>query len=143
MHGEAVVSVFVTNGGFSGFTAVDSAVAEAAGIGLVSNAAHPGCALTNLQKSGPGPKAKWVAAIEKIMASLMSQDAAHGALPTLRAATTMDAAQGSYYTPDRMFGLKGDPILVPVPKPARGEVVARRLWKISPRLTGVSFAGIG
>jgi hypothetical protein len=69
-------------------------VAEAAGIGLVSNAAHPGCALTNLQKSGPGPKAKWVAAIEKMMASLMSQDAAHGALPTLRAATTMDAAQG-------------------------------------------------
>jgi hypothetical protein len=77
------------------------------------------------------------------MASLMSQDAAYGALPTLRAATTMDAAQGSYYAPDRMFGLKGDPILVPVPKPARDEAVARRLWETSLRLTGVSFAGLG
>jgi len=41
------------------------------------------------------------------MVSFMSQDAAHGALPTLRAATAMDAAQGSYDGPNRMFQLKG------------------------------------
>jgi hypothetical protein len=58
-----------------------------------------------LQTSGPGRPQN---SIEKIVASFMSQDAAHGALPTLRAATAMDAAQGSYYGPDRMFQLKGD-----------------------------------
>jgi NAD(P)-dependent dehydrogenase (short-subunit alcohol dehydrogenase family) len=117
----------------------------AAGIGLLSNAAHPGYARTNLQPSGPGgplnPIEK-IIPIEKIMASFMSQDAAHGALPTLRAATAMDAAQGSYYAPDRMFELKGDPVLVPVPRLARDEAVARRLWEVSLGLTGVSFAGL-
>ena len=71
----------------------------------------------------------------------MSQDAAHGALPTLRAATAMDAAPGSHYGPDRMFGLKGDPVLVPVPRLAMDEAVGRRLWEVSLGLTGVSFAG--
>ena len=52
------------------------------------------------------------------------QDATHGALPTLRAATAMDAAQGSYHGPGRMFQLKGDPVLVPIPKPARDEPAA-------------------
>jgi len=51
---------------------------------LLSNAAHPGYARTNLQTSGAGrPENR----LEKIMASIMSHDAAHGALPTLRAAT--------------------------------------------------------
>jgi NAD(P)-dependent dehydrogenase (short-subunit alcohol dehydrogenase family) len=119
----------------------------AARIGLLSNAAHPGYARTNLQTSGPGrpqnPLGRFLYfSIEKIMASFMSQDAAHGALPTLRAATAIDAAQGSYYAPDRMFGLKGDPVLVPVPKLARDQAVARRLWEVSLKLTGVSFAGL-
>ena len=81
--------------------------------------------------------------MNQILASFMSQDAAHGALPTLRAATETDAAQGSYYAPNRMFGLKGDPILVSVPRLAQDEEVAMRLWEVSLRLTGVSFAGLG
>jgi len=76
----------------------------ATGIRLLSNAAHPGYARTNLQTSGPG---RPLNSIERIMVSFMSQDAAHGALPTLRAATAMDAAQGSYDGPNRMFQLKG------------------------------------
>lgn len=41
-----------------------------------------------------------------------------------------------------MFELKGDPVLVPVPKLARDEAVARRLWEVSLALTGMSFAGL-
>jgi len=108
----------------------------AAGIGLLSNAAHPGYALTNLQTSGPGREQN---ALEKIMASFMSQDAAQGALPTLRAATAPDAAAASYYSPDRMFQLKGDPVLIHIPKPAQDEASARRLWEVSETLTGVQF----
>lgn len=108
----------------------------AAGIGLLSNAAHPGYARTNLHTSGPGRPQN---SIEKIAASFMSQDAAHGALPTLRAATAMDAAQGSYYGPERMFQLKGDPVLVPVPKPARDEAASLKLWEVSEKLTRVQW----
>jgi len=111
----------------------------AAGIRLLSNAAHPGYARTNLQTSGPGrPQNR----LEKIMASFMSHDAAHGALPTLRAATALDVASGSYVAPSRLFQLKGEPVLVQVPKPARDETAARTLWEVSRKLTGVAFAGL-
>jgi NAD(P)-dependent dehydrogenase (short-subunit alcohol dehydrogenase family) len=108
--------------------------------GLLSNAAHPGYARTNLQTSGPGISRNPIRnMIEKMMEFVMSQDAAHGALPTLRAATAIDAVSGSYYAPDRMFGLKGDPVLIPIPKPARDEAAARRLWEVSEKLTGVQW----
>jgi hypothetical protein len=79
--------------------------------------------------------------IEKMMASFMSYDAAHGALPTLRAATAEDTVSGSYYAPNRMFGLKGDPVLIPVPKPAQNAEAARKLWEISEQLTGAAWPG--
>jgi NAD(P)-dependent dehydrogenase (short-subunit alcohol dehydrogenase family) len=103
---------------------------------LVSTAAHPGYARTNLQTSGP---AREPSRIERIMESFMSHDAAHGALPTLRAATATDAASGSYYAPDRMAHLKGNPILIAPPKPARNAETARRLWALAEQLTGIQI----
>jgi hypothetical protein len=41
------------------------------------------------------------------MEAVMSHDAAHGAMPTLRAATERDAVSGSYFAPERLFQLKG------------------------------------
>ena len=72
---------------------------------------------------------------DKILEALMSHDAAHGALPTLRAATARDAISGSYFAPDRMFQLKGDPVPVPIPKPAQNEAAARELWETAEGLT--------
>jgi hypothetical protein len=69
----------------------------------------------------------------------MSQDAAHGALLTPRAATATDATPGGYFAPNRMFGLKGDPVRVPLPKPARNQGAAQPLWEISEELTGVQW----
>ena len=109
---------------------------KAAGLNLVGNAAHPGYARTNLQTSGPGRELNMV---ERVFTTFTSHDAAHGALPTLRAATSPEATSGSYYAPDRMFNLKGDPILVKLPKPALDEAAARRLWEVSEQLTGVSW----
>ena len=105
-------------------------------IPLLSNAAHPGYARTNLQTSGPG---KAQARTFTFLAKIMSQDAFHGALPTLRAATEPNAAPGSYYGPDRFFQLKGNPVLIPVPKPAQDTGAARELWEIGESLTGVAF----
>src|SRR5258705_13536692 len=75
-------------------------------------------------------------------ASFMSHDAAHGALPTLRAATALDVGSGSYVAPSRLFQLKGEPVLVQVPKPARDETAARALLEVSRKLTGVPSAGL-
>ncbi len=105
--------------------------------GVLSTAAHPGYARTNLQTSG---SERQQSLPERMMQRLMSHDAAQGALPTLRAATAMDAAQGSYYGPDCLFQLKGDPVLVPVPKPALDRVAARQLWEVSEQLTGVQWS---
>ena len=107
-----------------------------AGTRLVSNAAHPGFALTNLQSTGRGREMNL---FERSVASFMSQDAAAGALPTLRAATAADAGPESYYAPERLFHLKGDPILIPLPKPALDDATAKRLWEMSEELTGVRW----
>jgi NAD(P)-dependent dehydrogenase (short-subunit alcohol dehydrogenase family) len=106
-----------------------------AGLPLVSNAAHPGYAPTNLQISGPQRQKNLG---DKILEALMSHDAAHGALPTLRAATA-DVVSGSYFAPDGMFQAKGDPIPVSIPKPAQNEAAARQLWETAETLTGASW----
>jgi hypothetical protein len=59
-----------------------------------------------------------------MMAAFMSHDAGHGAMPALRAATARDAVSGSYFAPERMFQLKGDPVPVRIPKVAQNEAAA-------------------
>ncbi len=103
---------------------------------LVSNAAHPGYAPTNLQTSGPERQKNLG---DKILEALMSHDAAHGAMPTLRAATATDVLSGSYFAPDRMFQLKGGPVFVPMPKPAQNDAAARQLWETAEGLTGAAW----
>jgi NAD(P)-dependent dehydrogenase (short-subunit alcohol dehydrogenase family) len=107
---------------------------EAAGKRVLSNAAHPGFARTNLQTSGVGRELN---PVESFLMPFMSHDAAHGALPTLQAATDKNAAQGSYYAPEDFFHLKGDPVLIGLPKPARDGGAARRLWDAAEEMTGV------
>jgi NAD(P)-dependent dehydrogenase (short-subunit alcohol dehydrogenase family) len=111
--------------------------ARAARLPLLSTAAHPGYARTNLQTSGPGRPQH---AIEKLFARFASHDAAQGALPTLRAAVTADSASGDYFAPSRLFQLKGPPVQIPLPRPACNEAAAAQLWQVSEQLTGVRFA---
>jgi hypothetical protein len=77
------------------------------------------------------------------MKPFLSQDAAHGALPTLYAAVAAEAVGGGYYGPDGIAELKGHPTAVPIPQRALDETVARRLWAESERLTHVKFGGGG
>jgi hypothetical protein len=74
--------------------------------------------------------------IEKLMASFMSHDAAHGALPTLRAGDTSSAATTGR---KKLFNHKGDPVRIQVPKPAQNAEAARKLREISEQLTGVAW----
>jgi NAD(P)-dependent dehydrogenase (short-subunit alcohol dehydrogenase family) len=108
----------------------------AAGSPILSTAAHPGFAVTNLQADHLGLGMK---ILTTMMKPFLSQDAAHGALPTLYAAVAPDAVPGGYYGPDGVAELKGHPTAVRIPKGALDEAVATRLWVESERLTGVRF----
>ncbi|OED00712.1 oxidoreductase [Rhizobium sp. YK2] len=111
---------------------------EGAGWGITSLAAHPGISRTELLHNGPGRRSA-----QGLLRSLMwflFQPVAQGALPTLFAATSPKAKGGGYYGPDRLGETRGHPTEAQVPKKAMEKHVAHKLWEISEKLTGVSFA---
>jgi NAD(P)-dependent dehydrogenase (short-subunit alcohol dehydrogenase family) len=113
---------------------------DAAGAGLLSVAAHPGYAATNLQFARArttGSRAGL--ALAGLSNRLLGQSAAQGALPSLYAAT-MPLAGAAYVGPDGPGEMRGGPTLVGRSDRASDEVAARRLWEVSERLTGVRFA---
>jgi NAD(P)-dependent dehydrogenase (short-subunit alcohol dehydrogenase family) len=111
---------------------------NAQGWGLMSNAAHPGYARTELIANGPGAKG-FFWKVSTLMQPLVSHSSAAGALPTLYAATSLDAEPAGYYGPDGFYELKGAPAPAKVMAKARDAAVAARLWAVSQRLTGAGF----
>ncbi|MFG1422460.1 SDR family oxidoreductase [Roseixanthobacter liquoris] len=111
---------------------------DAAGWGLMSNAAHPGYARTDLIPNGPGTD-RFLWQINKILQPYVSHSAAAGALPTLFAATAPEAVGGGYYGPDWFYELKGPPKAARIMPQAQDRAVAARLWDVSQELTGISF----
>ncbi len=112
---------------------------SAAGANTIALAAHPGTARTDLTRHLT-PLANTVMAPR--LAALNSwwvQDAAAGALPTLRAATDPAAIGGTYYGPDGFLQLTGYPVVVRSSARSHNGEVQRRLWAESERLTGVSY----
>lgn len=112
---------------------------DAGGWGLMSNAAHPGFARTDLIRNGPGTGGLLMR-LSLMLQPLMSHSAADGALPTLFAAASPDAEGGAYYGPDWFYELKGSPKPARVMPQARDEAVAARLWDVSEQLTKAPFA---
>jgi NAD(P)-dependent dehydrogenase (short-subunit alcohol dehydrogenase family) len=108
------------------------------GWGLMSNAAHPGYARTDLIPNGPGTGGLKGAGA-KLVGSFMSHSAAAGALPTLFAATSSAAMPMGYYGPNGFYELKGPVAPAKVLPQAKDETVARKLWEVSERLTGVQW----
>jgi NAD(P)-dependent dehydrogenase (short-subunit alcohol dehydrogenase family) len=108
----------------------------AVGSPILSTAAHPGYAITNLQANYTSLPFKIVSTL---LGTVLSQDSAAGALPTLLAAVSPYATPGGYYGPDGLFELKGKPTTAGIPKNAKDIAVAKRLWSEAERLTGVSF----
>jgi NAD(P)-dependent dehydrogenase (short-subunit alcohol dehydrogenase family) len=111
---------------------------DAGGWGLMSNAAHPGFARTELIANRPGT-AGLLYRLTRFLRPLASQSAAEGALPTLFAATAPGAVGGAYYGPDGFYELKGPPKRAKVMPQARDEKVAAELWTVSERLVGTRF----
>ena len=114
---------------------------DAGGWGLMSNAAHPGFARTDLIANGPGANSL-MSQLGRFVQPLISQSAAEGALPTLFAATSPDAKAGGYYGPNGFYEMKGPPVPAKIMPQAKDATAAARLWDVSAALTGVSFAPV-
>lgn len=108
---------------------------------VIVTAAHPGYAITNLQTSGPGETARLhpMRIAMTVLKPFLAQDAYHGALPTLFAATDHGVEPGGYYGPDGFQELKGFPATAKIAPMALDPAIARRLWLVSEQLTGIEF----
>jgi NAD(P)-dependent dehydrogenase (short-subunit alcohol dehydrogenase family) len=117
---------------------------DAAGWGLLSNAAHPGATRTNLQTTGPnmGTGRTRESLLNRLTMYVpgMWQDVDRGALPTLYAATASDAGPDGYYGPTGWLGTAGEAGPARRSKRARDAAVAAQLWDASVALTGVTWA---
>jgi NAD(P)-dependent dehydrogenase (short-subunit alcohol dehydrogenase family) len=107
---------------------------------LLSVAAHPGYAATNLQFAATPSRIERLGSV--VLNRVYAQSAERGAMPTLYAATA-DIPGGSYVGPDGFQEMRGDPTIVEATRAARDPETARRLWDISEQLTGVHFAFAG
>lgn len=114
--------------------------AKAAGLGVVSVAAHPGYASTNITKTGPTGGGLSLPGIGMHQVSkILAQSAAAGASSLLMAATDPALTGGEYVGPSGIRGLRGRPKLVGTSRAARDEDLARDLWSASETAIGATF----
>jgi NAD(P)-dependent dehydrogenase (short-subunit alcohol dehydrogenase family) len=114
-----------------------------ANLEMKSIGAHPGVSNTNLTAAGNDLGNSFFSVVSKpflkLSDALLAQDAEHGALPTLYAATKPDLAGGTYIGPDGMGELRGSPTIVAPRKVAHNVEIADQLWNKSVELTGVEY----
>jgi NAD(P)-dependent dehydrogenase (short-subunit alcohol dehydrogenase family) len=101
-----------------------------AGSPIVSVAAHPGYAATNMDLGN---------FFMRLSTRLFAQSAAMGALPAMYAASMPGVSGGDYYGPDGFKQLKGYPTRVDCRPEARDPELAARLWSLCEQQTGVRF----
>lgn len=113
---------------------------KAAGVNVVSVAAHPGYASTNLQGAGLNMGRSRVPGMALHQISrVLGQPAAHGAWPSLMAATDPSLTGGEYVGPAGPGQVRGRPKLVGMTKYARDESLADQLWAATETASGVTF----
>lgn len=108
-----------------------------AGSSVLSTAAHPGMASTNLLGT---PSSRLGAAWQRV-AHRLAQSAEDGALPTLYAAVA-DIPGNSYIGPSGLLQGSGPPTIVTRSRRAQDTDAGRRLWDASEELTGVEFPAL-
>ena len=108
---------------------------------IMSIAAHPGVAHTNLFLKGDYSAIEKSArrALGHAIELLLNTDA-EGALPTLYAATSTEAVDGGYYGPQGFQEMRGEHVgPAKVAPQARDAAAAARLWTLCETLTKVHF----
>lgn len=107
---------------------------------VTSVACHPGYAATNLQRRGPEQADSTLRLWGmKAANTLVAQDAETGVLPLLYAATAPDITGGEYIGPGGFMEMRGHPEEQRSSDRSYDESTAKRLWKVSEELTGVTY----
>ena len=112
---------------------------EAIDADAIAVAAHPGGSSTNLARH---LEDSWYYRAFRGLEPLITQSAAMGALPTLRAATDPNVTGGQYYGPGGFMEQQGYPIAVESNAASHDLDDARRLWEVSEELTGLTFTAL-
>jgi NAD(P)-dependent dehydrogenase (short-subunit alcohol dehydrogenase family) len=114
---------------------------RAANSHVMSIAAHPGVANTNLFQVGDhSPFQKTLRNFFGHAIGIFLNTDAEGALPTLYAATASDAEDGGYYGPQGFQEMRGDNVERAIVAPQARDISAgTRLWETCESLTGVKL----
>jgi NAD(P)-dependent dehydrogenase (short-subunit alcohol dehydrogenase family) len=102
-------------------------------IDALALAAHPGLSNTSLADHN------WMVKILRPVLGMLVQNAAMGALPTLRAAVDPEAKNGQYYGPGGRNEFGGYPVVVHSNGASHNRADAEELWQVSEELTGIRF----
>ncbi|HES59402.1 MAG: SDR family NAD(P)-dependent oxidoreductase [Calditrichaceae bacterium] len=103
---------------------------EQSGVDIIAAAAHPGITMTDLQRHSK---------IIEFFSGFVAMKSKQGALPTLRAAVDESARSGDYFGPDGFQQMRGFPIKVRSNKLSYNIEIAKKLWDVSEKLTGVTY----
>jgi NAD(P)-dependent dehydrogenase (short-subunit alcohol dehydrogenase family) len=108
---------------------------------VMSVAAHPGVADTNLFRTGDrSPLEKTARTLLGHVIGIVLNTDAEGALPTLYAATASTAEDGGYYGPQGFQEMRGEDVgPAKIAPQARDMVAAGRLWQLCEEFTGIEF----
>ncbi len=114
---------------------------QASSSGILSVAAHPGVAQTNLFVTGDYSSLEMTfrRAIGHVIGTLLNSET-EGAYPTLYAATSPEVTGGGYYGPQGFQEMRGGDVgPARIAPQALDTAAAIRLWNVCEELTGVSF----
>ncbi len=96
----------------------------------MTTAAHPGITATELDRH---------TRFFRFLNIFFAQKVETGTLPTLRAATDPEANSGDYFGPGGFMETRGYPVKVDSNELSKDVNIARKLWELSEKMTGVSY----
>jgi NAD(P)-dependent dehydrogenase (short-subunit alcohol dehydrogenase family) len=96
----------------------------------IVTSAHPGWTKTELDRHS---------GIAAFLGNIIAQKVDMGTLPTLRAAVDENVKSGDYFGPKGFMEMRGYPVVVESTKLAQDTANAKRLWKMSEAMTGVTY----
>ena len=110
---------------------------EKLGADAIAAAAHPGGAITSLADHLIEERRLFRTLLP--LMKLVMQNAAMGALPSIRAAVDPQVTGGQYYGPGGLMEMRGHPVVVQSNQASHNLADARRLWQVSEEYTGVRY----
>lgn len=108
---------------------------EKSGVNTLSVAAHPGVSLTELVRHIP----KWLYFPLQPLVSLFTHSPDKGALPTLYAALGAGVSGGDYFGPQGFAEMTGKPGRAKSTPVSHDREIAKQLWDLSEKLTGITY----